>query len=227
MKALIERKTEGLDISVKTIPNWAELETVEPADKESNDLLQELNLQDKFVFLYAGNMSYPNDLESIIKCAGFLKNDLPEIHFIFLGSGVKRNWLEKEVKEKKIANVTILAPRPRSEQTVFLNACDVGLVSLVKKMRGVSMPSRTYNILAAGKPILAITEESTELAQVIGEENAGWVVPPNAPEELLKTIKEIYLCRSSLSEMGERARRSALEKYSFKTALEKYKDAMK
>jgi len=152
---------------------------------------------------------------------------LPEIHFIFLGGGVKRNRLEREVKEKKLTNVTILPPRPRSEQTIFLNACDVGLVSLVKKMRGVSMPSRTYNILAAGKPILAITEESSELAQVVGEENIGWVVSPDAPKELLKIIKEIYLCKNSLPEMGERARRSALEKYSLKTALEKYKDAMK
>ena len=121
MKKLVERKTEGLDIPVITIPNWAELETVFPAERDTNELLQELNLQSKYVFLYAGNMGYPNDLESIIWCAGQLRNELP-VHFIFLGSGVKRNWLEREVKEKDLTNVTVLAPRPRSEQTIFLNA---------------------------------------------------------------------------------------------------------
>ena len=226
MEKLIERKTDGLDIPIKTIPNWAELETVEPSGKATNSLLRELNLTDKFVFLYAGNMGYPNDLESIIECAERLKNDLPDIHFIFLGSGVKRSRLEKEVKEKNLTNVTILPPRPRSEQTVFLNACDVALVSLVKKMWGVSMPSRTYNILAAGKPILAITEEFSELAQVVEEERIGWTVPPGASAELLKTFEEIYFCKNSLSEMGDRARRAALEKYSLKTALDKYKKAM-
>ena len=226
MEKLLESKTEGLDIPIKTIPNWAEMETVEPADRAANALLQELNLQDQFVFLYAGNMGYPNDLESVIRCAGQLKNELP-IHFIFLGNGVKRNWLEREVREKSLTNVTILSPRPRSEQTVFLNACDVALVSLVKKMCGVSMPSRTYNILAAGKPILAITENLSELAQVVTEDNIGWIVPPNAPQELLETIRQIYLNRNKLSEMGNRARLSAEKKYSLNAALEKYKNAMK
>ena len=226
MEKLLERKTEGLDIPIKTIPNWAEMETVEPADRAANALLQELNLQDQFVFLYAGNMGYPNDLESVIRCAEQLKNELP-IHFIFLGNGVKRNWLEREVREKSLTNVTILTPRPRSEQSVFLNACDVALVSLVKKMCGVSMPSRTYNILAAGKPILAITENLSELAQVVTEDNIGWIVPPNAPQELLETIRQIYLNRNKLSEMGNRARHSAEKKYSLNAALEKYKNAMK
>lgn len=226
MEKLIERKTEGLDIPIKTIPNWAELESVEPADRKTNALLQELDLQDKFVFLYAGNMGYPNDLESIIICAEQLKTDLP-VHFIFLGNGVKRNWLEKEVKSKNLTNVTILSPKPRSEQTVFLNACDVGLVSLVKKMWGVSMPSRTYNILAAGKPILALTEDSSELAQVVEEDNVGWIVPPDDPQALLTTIRNIYKNRDKLPEMGNRARDSALNKYSLSTALEKYKTAVK
>ncbi len=226
MEKLIERKTEGLDIPIKTIPNWAEMETVEPADRATNALLQELNLQDQFIFLYAGNMGYPNDLESVIRCAGQLKKELP-IHFIFLGNGVKRNWLEREVKKKSLTNVTILSPRPRSEQTVFLNACDVALVSLVKKMWGVSMPSRTYNILAAGKPILALTENLSELAQVVAEDDVGWIVPPNAPQELLKTIRQIYLNKNKLPEMGHRARHSAEKKYSLKTALEKYKNAIK
>ena len=85
---------------------------------------------------------------------------------MFIGSGVKRKWLEKEVKRKRtLNNMTILEPKPRSEQKLFLNACDVGLVTLVKEMRGVAMPSRTYNFLAAGKPVLALTEEKSEVAQ--------------------------------------------------------------
>jgi colanic acid biosynthesis glycosyl transferase WcaI len=226
MKKLIERKTFGLDIPIETIPNWAELETVEPAERAENSLLKELNLEEKFVFLYAGNMGYPNDLESIVECAEKLKNELP-VHFIFLGAGVKRNWLEKEVKEKNLTNITLLPPKPRSEQRIFLNACDVALVSLVKKMRGVSMPSRTYNILAAGKPILALAEETSELAQVVAEDEVGWVVAPNSPEDLLQKMKQIYFEKDNLKELGKRARLSALEKYSLETALDKYKQAMR
>ncbi len=225
MEKLIERKTAGLDIPITVIPNWAELETIEPSDRNNNRLLNDLNLSDRFVFLYAGNMGYPNDLESIIECAARLENELP-VHFIFLGAGVKRNKLIKAVEEKKLTNVTVLSPQPRSEQIVFLNACDVAIVSLVKKMWGVSMPSRTYNILAAGKPILALTENDSELAKVVEEENVGWITPPDEPENLLKTIEKIYREREKIAGMNERSRRAALVKYSLETAVENYRNAI-
>lgn len=225
MRLLVERKTKGLDIPIEYIPNWAELEQVEPQPRLENKLLKELNLQDKFVFLYAGNMGHPNDLESIIDCAEKLKND-ERFHFVFLGAGVKRKWLERAVGENRLANVTMLNPRPRSEQNDFLNACDVAVVSLVKKMRGVSMPSRTYNILAVGKPILALAEEDSEVAEVVREDNVGWIVPPNEPEKLLQTILKIYDEREKIPEMEKSSRKAALEKYSLKAAVSNYRKTL-
>lgn len=228
MKQLIERKIENRvgkrKIPIEVIQNWAELEQVEPQPREENPLLEELNVKDKFIFLYAGNMGYPNDLESFIECAEKLTND-QRFHFIFLGSGVKRKWLERAVSEKNLVNVTLQNPRPRSEQNIFLNACDVAIVSLVKNMWGVSMPSRTYNILAAGKPILALTEKNSEVAKVIEEDRVGWIVPPNDPEKLLTMIYAIYNERANLKIKSEAARKSAIEKYSLNSALLKYKNA--
>lgn len=225
MKELVGKKTAGLDIPIVTIPNWAELETVSPAPREQNSLLKELGLEDKFVFLYAGNMGHPNDLDSIVRCADKLREN-PDLHFIFLGAGVKKGWLEKEIAARDLTNITVLDPRPRSEQSIFLNACDVALVSLVGKMWGVSMPSRTYNILAAGKPMLALTEEGSELALVIADDSVGWTVPPGRPEALCSAIKEIYERRAELKGMGENARNAALEKYSLSTAVEKYREVL-
>lgn len=225
MHELLMRKTTGLDIPIVTIPNWAELESVAPSPRGENELLEELGLSDKFVLLYAGNLGYPNDLESIVECADSLREN-EEVHFIFLGTGVKRKWLENRVRELELANVTILDPRPRSEQRVFLNGCDVGLVSLVKDMVGVSMPSRTYNILAAGRPILALTEEGSEVARVVQEEKVGWVVPPGDPESLKDTILEILASRENLPAMAEAARTSAVTKYTLENALDEYRKAI-
>lgn len=226
MLELVAAKTQGLDIPIAVIPNWAELETVSPQPRSKNKLLAELGLKDKFVLLYAGNMGHPNDIETIISAAEKLR-ETAQIHFIFLGSGVKKPWLRKVVEEKKLANVTVLDPRPRSEQIVFLNACDVALVSLVKKMHGVSMPSRTYNILAAGKPILALTDSNTELAQIIEEEQVGWAVPPGDIGLLYDEIKKIYTNQDILEIMGSNARNAALRKYSLATAIEGYRSEMK
>jgi glycosyltransferase involved in cell wall biosynthesis len=225
MKVLLEQKTAGLDVSIDVIQNWAELDTVRPEARGENVLLAELGLAGKFVFLYAGNMGYPNDIETIVGAAKRLEVD-PDIHFIFLGTGVKAPWLEREITVSGLTNITLLSPRPRSEQITFLNACDVALVSLVDKMLGVSMPSRTYNILAAGKPILALAEPDSELATVIDEDRVGWHIRPGNAEELVLAICRIYDARGELAGYSQRARRSALEKYSFEAAMSKYRSAM-
>lgn len=210
---------------IQVIQNWASLEEIEPLPRENNPILKEHNLTEKFVFLYAGNMGHPQDLETIVECAEKL-NDDERFHFLFIGSGVKRKWLEKEISENKIKNVTILPPRPRGEQKTFLNACDVGLVPLVEKMSGVAMPSRTYNFLAAGIPILALTEENSEIARVIREDKVGWYVPPLEPERLYEAIIKIYEEREKLPAMKKAARQVALEKYSPEAAIKKYQAAL-
>ncbi len=226
MQELLHAKSDGLNVPITNIPNWAELESVSPAERSDNKLLRQLGLTDKFVFLYAGNMGHPNDLQTILECAYAMK-DRTDAHFLFLGNGVKRKWLETYVLEHELKNVTLLDPRPRSEQSDFLNACDVALVSLVAKMTGVSMPSRTYNILAAGKPILALTEPESELARLVREEKVGWIVPPGDPEFLRKTIYTLIGQRDSLREMAVSARAAATSKYSLETALEKYREELR
>lgn len=224
MKEMLEQKTVGLDTAIDVIPNWAELETVHPMPKDENPLLAELGLKDAFVLLYAGNMGHPNDLETIIKTADELRDDR-DIHFVFLGSGVKKSYLLKSVEELKLTNVTILEPRPREEQAVFLNACDVAIVSLVNKMKGVSMPSRTYNILAAGKPILALTENGSEIARVIADDNVGWHCPSGDVSRFTELVRAASKSRN-LKAMGERARNAALTRYDLDRAIGLYRDAI-
>ncbi len=226
MQELLEEKTAGISVPIEYIPNWAELEQLAPAERQTNPLLKELGLAEKFVFLYAGNMGHPNDLESIVECADRIRDE-SDVHFIFLGTGVKRKWLENEVKSRNLSNVTLLDPRPRGEQNIFLNACDVAIVSLIGKMKGVSMPSRTYNILAVGKPILALSEDGSEVAQVVEENQIGWITSPGAPAALHRLLRQIIREKEKIPLMEQRSRRAALEKYSLVTAVDKYREAMK
>ncbi len=143
-----------------------------------------------------------------------------------MGAGVKKKILEKAIKAKNLDNITLLESRPRSDQGVFLNGCDVGIVSLVDQMCGVSMPSRTYNILAVGKPILALCDPFSEVAMVVQEDNSGWVVKPSDLESLLNTIVSISKTGPGLKKIGENARHSAVEKYSLHTAIERYAEVV-
>jgi len=226
MSELMESKTRGLDIPIATIPNWADLETIEPRPRHESQFLRDLGIEDKFVFMYAGNIGHPTDVETIIDAARQLDGD-DRFQFVFIGSGAKKRWLVNAVSRKPLNNVTILEQRPRSEQIDFLNGCDIGIISLVPGMWGTAMPSRTYNILAAGKPLLALTDEGSELARVIDEEKVGWHIRPGNPETLVKTICDIFERRSELGDMGARAYEAARNKYSLADAVTRYREELR
>ena len=221
MRDRVGGKSAGLDVPIVTIPNWADLDAITPSAKDSNKLLQELGIEKKFVLLYAGNIGHPTDIETIVDAAEKLSPE-PSIHFVFVGSGAKHGWLVKQVADRKLSNVSVLGQLPRDEQNTFLNACDVGLVSLISGMLGNAMPSRTYNILAAGKPIIALTEAGSELAQVIDESKVGWHADPGFPDALVGMIKLAQANPYQLVEMGSRARAAAESIYSPAIALDAY-----
>lgn len=223
MEALVKQKFKVEAAALHVIGNWADTDLIQPCEKKNNSLLQDLSLQKQFVVEYAGNIGYPNDIASVIDAAKMVLND-EYLHFIFLGRGAKRSWLEQKIAQNNLTNVSLLDSRPRETQPVFLNACDIALISLIPGMKGVSVPSRTYNIMAAGKPIIAIVEPESEVALIVEEEGIGWVVPPNNPQQLLNAITEASSCPERLQEMGKRSRHAAETKYAFASVMNAYED---
>lgn len=226
MKKLISKKSSGLNISIDYIPNWAEIDDVKPRQRSENSLIAELGIENKLIVLHAGNIGYPTDVDTLIDVMKTLNGD-DRFHFVFIGSGVKRHLLENAIDKFDLINLSLLDPRPRGEQIDFLNACDVGLVSLVKDMYGAAMPSKTYNIMAAGKPVLALTDEGSELALVIDESRIGWHLEPGDANALRATLDEICERRSELRSIGNRAREAAERDYSLSTAIARYREALK
>jgi glycosyltransferase involved in cell wall biosynthesis len=206
---------------VLVITNWADTDLILPAPREKNQLLNELGLMEKFVVLWAGNMGHPHDVESIFAAMVKLK-DYPDIHFLFIGAGYKRIWLERQAQSAELKNVTFLGNRPRTDQQSFLNACDIAMSSFIKGMSGLGVPSRTYNILAAGKPILAIGEPDSEVAFVLSEERVGWLVLPGEPEQIVQAIFQARNKRELTAEMGRRGRIAVETKYSSEIVINKY-----
>ena len=100
-------------------------------------------------------------------------------------------WLRSQARDRGLAGVRVLETLPRSEQLAFLNGCDVAVISFVPGMAGVSVPSRLYNVLAAGKPVLGVADEDSELARVIREEGVGVLVAPDRPDELAEALHGI------------------------------------
>lgn len=175
---------------IVVIPNWADPETVYPVQSDTNPIWDKLNIQNKVVVLFAGNHGILQNLLQVLKIVQQSNN--PQVHYIFAGGGATKDELEHFVSISNMDNVSFLPAFSRSENNNILNACHIGLVSLTDKLYGVGVPSKSYNILSAGKPILFLGNTQTEIAQFVLENDLGWAFEcqnDNAILQFFNTLK--------------------------------------
>ena len=182
-----------------------------------------MSLSSEIIFTFAGNIgrvqNVPFLLESVKKC------DIENVHFLFIGGGAMVK--EVELLSKNHNNISYAGSFGRDEQNNFLSACDIAIVSLSKGMAGLGVPSKTYNILASGKPILFLGEENTEIATMIKDNDIGWVIDQDNHLGFLNAIRMISQDPVNFKEKGVRSRELALKKYKKDLILNKYVDLFK
>ena len=221
MARLVEDKSKGL-AQVSVIPNWGDVDVITPTAKAENVLLQELNLADKFVVHYSGNHGRTHDLPSLIEAAELLKEE-SDIHFLFIGEGSGKAEAVARTEALSLSNVTFRTFVDRSELNTSLNASDVSIVAFKKGMAGISVPSRLYNLMAAGKPILAVVDDDSEVADVIREAELGVAVPPGSPKLLAKQILALKHDPAGRAQMAVNSRNEAVAKYSYEAIQQQYR----
>lgn len=216
MSRLIRRKlsTDGAAAKLEIIPNWANLDAVQMSPVTEQQLANPMTVQ------YAGNMGRGHNIEILVEASA----RLPEINFAFIGHGAKRPWLERTIEERGLHNVAVRDYRPRGEMSESLADCDLSVISFVSGMSGVSVPSRLYNVLAAGRPILAICDADSELALVVEEERLGWVVRPNDVDGLVAVLRQAATHRTDLFALGARAYDAAQRRFSRACVMQSYEE---
>lgn len=219
MQSVLERKiSEPSKITV--IPNWSDIDDVFPIEKEKTRMINSLNLKNKFVFQFAGNLGFAQGIDNILNAIKLVKNE--NIHFLFIGSGAMEDAVIHLVETSSLKNVTHVGFQNRNEQGDFLNACDVAIVTLSDGMFGLGVPSKAYNIMATGKPILIIAHEKSEISLCVSEFKLGWVVQPNEPMILSIFFETIYNEYSANNRFNlNNSREVAIKYFSKKTILNK------
>ncbi|MEX0602434.1 MAG: glycosyltransferase family 4 protein [Bacteroidota bacterium] len=221
MHALLRERLGSNAGRLVLIPHWAESDRIRPRSRNAGTLRKSLGLQRKFVVQYHGNMGRTHGIELLAGAAWDLR-DRPDLHFLFVGEGAKRPWLERFLETHNPGNITLLSYQGRDRQGEILNVCDIAVIAFVPGMAGISVPSRMYNILAAGKPILGIADRESELGKLIDEERIGWVVDPSSAGSLASLLVRLAGEKKRIMEMGKRARRVA-ERFSEQNTLDSYR----
>jgi len=223
MRILVTEKLRSRKERVVIGTNWANTEGIVPQLRSESQLLEDLNLKSQFVVQLWGNMGRPHNVEDIVDAAQLLASD-PSLHFVMIGWGTKRPWVVAEKQRRGLENITVLEPFPRKDSCKVQNGCDIAINALSSGLTGVSVPSRSYNAMAAGKPLLAICDSDSELAAMVGEEEIGWVVPPGRPDLIASALLEAKSNPDRLHAMGERARKAAETRYTGRYVLQVYKN---
>ena len=210
---------------VVVIPNWVDTDFIHPMEK-NNEFREENDIGDKFVVLYSGTIGFSQPLEIVLECAKFMANN-PEILFVIVGSGVKKEQLQEQAKQMLLKNIRFFDSQPRSKLPSLLASADVSLVMLKTGIATVSLPSKIYGIMASGRPIIASIDKNSDARNIIKEANCGvWVEPENS-EQLAKAISMLYCNQELCLKYGENGRKYVVENNSRKKITAEYGQLLK
>ncbi len=197
----VARKTAQPE-KVRVIPNFVDTDWIKPSDR-SNAYRREFGLEDKTVVMYAGNVGLSQGLDLVIDAATALSYE-EDLVFVINGGGADRERLI--AKARGLDNVRFVDTQPADRLPEVLAAGDIHLVTLKRGLARSSVPSKTYSILAAGRPLLASVDEGSEVADVVTRARAGVAVPPEDPEAFTKALRNLLDAREELTRMGRAAR---------------------
>lgn len=188
MKELMLKKTAPKQARIDIIPNWADNDISHIDDFNISEYVG-INLKNKIVFGFAGNLGRVQGVLEFVDLFAKVRNQ--NIVLILIGDGALRADLQKKIKNENLKNIYYLGAKPRSEQNLFLNACDIGLITLVKGMKGLGVPSKAYNLMAAGKPLFYIGDNNSEIDAYIKKYRCGWSFSWEKELDILYFLKNI------------------------------------
>lgn len=222
----IKKREKSLVSKVHIINNWIDDKTIYPMNKNESKVAKFINmykLNNKFIVMYSGNLGLFYDLENLIKVAKNLEK-YKDILLTFVGDGAKKVELEKYKNNNNLNNIVFIPYQSKEELINSLNAADVHLVVNAKGIKGVSVPSKIYGVMAVGKYIVGVLEKGSEARNIIENCDCGKCVEPQDYYGFERLIIDAYKKREDLTEIGLRSRQYLEEKLTKEKAINKYKN---
>jgi colanic acid biosynthesis glycosyl transferase WcaI len=193
------------------IPNFVDTKLYAPANR-INEFSTRHALNEKFVVAYAGNIGFAQNWEPIIYAAQKL-NHLP-VHFLIVGDGVRKPWLEEEIKRLQLQNILLLNYQQRELMPLINASADIHTIVMSADMDSDGFPSKIYTIMSSGKPAIVSTGSNSPLRNLLQKAMYKRIVPLNSNEEYATAIVKAYEEKELLMEEGLCGRRFIEDNYS-------------
>lgn len=211
----------GLDPArVHVIYNWADARELTPKPKEESDFAQKHGLVEPFTVLYSGNLGLYYDFETLLDAAEILKDE--NFRLVLIGAGGRKAWIGEQIAKRGLKNTLLLPYQPFEKLPDSLTACDASFVTIAKGVEGISFPSKLYSSLAVGRPIIAISEERSELRALVDEHDVGLWFKVGDAAGLAAGIRSLIADPGMTRRKGRNARALFERDFTLEAAGEKY-----
>jgi colanic acid biosynthesis glycosyl transferase WcaI len=169
---------------VRVIPNFVDTTAIHPSDR-ATAYRRQLAIGDEPVVMYAGNVGFSQSLDMIVAAA----RATPEATFVINGHGAARPRLEAAADG--VANIRFGDHQPADRLNEVLATGDIHLVPLRRGLGRVSVPSKIYSILAAGRPVVAAIDADSEVSRIVTTSGCGVVVAPDDTQAFIAAIRTV------------------------------------
>lgn len=175
------------------INNWIDETKVYPlehSDERVAAFRKQYGLEGKFVIMTSGNIGLYYDFENLLKIMAKFKDE-KDVVFAFVGDGLVKPKLQEYVEKHQLTNVVFAPFQKKEDLNYSLNAADVHIVTNALGVKGVSVPSKIYGILAVNKPIWGILEKGSEAWRIIKDSNCGILAEAANYEQIEETLRTV------------------------------------
>ena len=207
---------------LRVIPNWIDTREITPQPRD-NLWAERYGLDSRFVAMHSGNVGHAQDLDSLVRAATFLR-DRDDLRIVVAGFGARHAEMVELVRRLEVEETVRFLPYQEREHLPYsLSSADLHVIGLAKGLAGYVVPSRLYGVLAAGRPVIAAADDTSETARLVREVGCGIVIPPGRPELLARTLRAAADGEHDLAEMGRRGRAYVEEEADRTVAMERYR----
>lgn len=211
---------------IEVIYNWVDEEAVVDVPREKNVLFDRYDLDpSKFYITYNGNIGLTQNMDMLMEVAKDLESN-EDIHFVLVGNGAYKEKLEAIIKERNIRNVTMLPFQPYEEISHVFSLGDVSLVISKPGVGANSVPSKTWSIMSASRPVLANFDEN-ELKTIVEDNKCGIFTKAGDKVAFTDAMLKLYNDRDLCREMGLNGRKFVMENLTKEVGTLKYVDVIK
>jgi glycosyltransferase involved in cell wall biosynthesis len=149
-----------------------------------------------------------------------------DIQFVLVGNGTYIEQVKQIVADRNISNVHLLPFQPYEDISHVFSLGDVSLVISKPGVGENSVPSKTWSIMSASRPVLANFDEN-ELKSIIADNNCGIFTKAGDKVAFTDAILKLYNDRKLCKEMGKNGRQFVMDNLTKEIGTRKYVEVVK